>query len=681
MHSAHDFLVNLALVLCTAAIATVIFQRLRQPVVLGYILAGLLMGPHVPVPLVADHGIVETLAELGVILLMFALGLEFRLARVAAVAPTGGIVAVIEVSLMASFGYLVGMAFGWSRLECLFTGAIVSISSTSIIAKAFEEQNVGPRRRDVVFGILIAEDLLAILLMVGLSILASGQELTADQLGVAGLRLAVFLAGAIGLGLLVVPRLFKAIHGLGRPETTTVAAVGLCFAAALASQTIGYSAALGAFLGGMLIAESGHGEEIEHLVRPVRDVFAALFFVSVGMLIDPALVVENLGAVVVLCALVLVGKVVAVSTGAFLVGNSTRSSIRAGMSLAQIGEFSFILAALGASMGATRDFLYPVAIAVSAVTAFTTPLFVRHADRVANKVDHKLPARLQTLTSLYAAWIEELRTAAPSEDRRSRIRASLRLLGVDAFVFAALIIAHSLFGYDIAAALEPHVGSLAGWIVTGTALLVSVPLLVGLVRASSTLGAALAEPIAARAARRTVLVTILQLTVLLLVGLPLVAVTQPFLPPLRGVVVLGTVQLGLAFLVWRRATEMHTELRSGVALLFEAVRPADVAAPAPASVAEPASLQLTDAHVAVGQSLIELNLRSITGATVIAITRPDGTTDVPTGREALAVGDVVHLAGPSAAVRAARVVLCDGYEPETGEIAREAPHEVIEPAR
>ena len=675
MHSAHDFLVNLALVLCTAAIATVIFQRLRQPVVLGYILAGLVVGPHVPVPLVADLGVVETLAELGVILLMFALGLEFRLARLAAVAPTGGIVAIIEVSLMASFGYLVGSAFGWTQLECLFTGAIVSISSTSIIAKAFEEQNVSTKRRDVVFGVLIAEDLLAILMMVGLSILASGQALTAGQLGVASLRLAVFLAGAIGLGLLVVPRAFRAIHELGRPETTTVAAVGLCFAAALASQTIGYSAALGAFLGGMLVAESGHSPEIEHLVRPVRDVFAALFFVSVGMLIDPALVVANLGAVVVLCALVLVGKVVAVSTGAFLVGNSTRSSIRAGMSLAQIGEFSFILAALGASMGATRDFLYPVAIAVSAITAFTTPLFVRNADRVANRVDHKLPARLQTLTSLYGAWIEELRTAAPSEGRRSRIRGSLQLLLLDALVLAALIVAHSLFGYDVASALEPHVGSVAGWIVTGTALFVSVPLLVGLVRASGSLARVLAEPFASRAtARRMVLVTVLHVAVLLLVGLPLVAVTQPFLPPLRGVLVLATVQLSLAFLVWRRASDMQSELRSGVGELLFAVRPVDVEAPAPTP--PPASLQLTDGHAAVGHTLIELNLRSITGATVIAITRSDGRTDVPTGREALEVGDVVHLAGPSAAVRAARVILADGYEPETGEV----PRELVEPA-
>ncbi|MDP2311018.1 MAG: cation:proton antiporter [Pseudomonadota bacterium] len=686
MHSAHDFLVNLALVLCVAAFATVLFQRLRQPLVLGYILAGLIVGPHVPVPIVADREVVEALAELGVILLMFSLGLEFRFAKLLKIAPNGGLIAVVEVSLMASLGYLVGRAFGWTTLESLFTGAVVSISSTSIIAKAFDEQGVKGRRRELVFGILIAEDLLAILLMVALSILASGQELSAAQLGTAALRLGVSLTAIVGVGLLVVPRLFRYIVALGRDETTTVAAVGLCFAVALASQSLGYSSALGAFLGGMLVAESGHGEHVEHVVRPVRDVFAALFFVAVGMLIDPMLVLENIGPVLALCVVVVVGKVVAVSLGAFLLGNGTRTSIQAGMSLAQIGEFSFILAGLGATLGATRGFLYPVAIAVSAVTAFTTPAFIRAADRLADRVDHKLPARIQTLSSVYGAWLEALSAAAPIEGRRARVHAHLRILLLDAVALTGLIVSHSLFGGSVAAYISPwlivDIG-VANWVVTVLVFTLAAPVFVGLVRAGGRLGEVIAEPLRAddalvgRApARHRVLVTMLQLAVLLLVGLPIVALTQPFLPPFRGAVVLGAVQFALAVLVWRRAADMQGELRSGAESVLAAVRrhaAIDELAPAVAHLPPPVplpplpnalgvalALRLDLGDAAVGRTLIDLNLRSQTGATVLGITGADGRTAVPTGREPLREGHVLAIAGTRDAIEAACRVLQRG---------------------
>ncbi len=688
MHSAHDFLVNLALVLCVAAFATVLFQRLRQPLVLGYILAGLIVGPHTPIPIVADHEVVETLSELGVILLMFSLGLEFRLAKLLKIAPNGGLIAVIEVSLMASLGYLAGRAFGWTTLESLFTGAVVSISSTSIIAKAFDEQGVKGRRRELVFGILIAEDLLAIMLMVALSILASGEELSAAQLGTAALRLGASLSIMLGVGLLVVPRLFRSIVALGRPETTTVAAVGLCFAVALASQMLGYSSALGAFLGGMLVAESGHGEDVEHAVRPVRDVFAAIFFVAVGMLIDPALVLANLWPVLAICTLVMVGKVIAVSLGSFLVGNGARTSIHAGMSLAQIGEFSFILAGLGATLGATRGFLYPVAIAVSAITAFTTPAFIRSADRLADIIDHKLPRPLQTLSSLYGGWLEELQSSASSEGRRARIRRKLGFIALDTVALAALIISHALFGESVAA----YIGDLfklelaiALWVVAVLALVLAGPLFVGLVRTSGQLGEAIAEPLHEGAmptrapALHRVLVTMLQLAVLLFVGLPLVAVTQPFLPPFRGAVVLGVLQLGLAALVWRHAGNMQGELRSGAESVLDALRkhaaiddapvvrphPAPPPPLAPSVPAVPAiggalALRLDPGDAAVGRTLIDLNLRCQTGATVLGITGPDGEARVPTGRERLEPGYLLAIAGTRDAVETAFQLLRRG---------------------
>jgi CPA2 family monovalent cation:H+ antiporter-2 len=669
--TAHDFLVNLALVLCVAALATVVFQRIRQPVVLGYILAGLIVGPHVPIPLVADRAIVEALSELGVILLMFSIGLEFRLGKLAEVAPTGGVVAAIEVSVMACLGWLAAKAFGWTPVECLFTGAIVSISSTSIIAKAFEEQRVRGRRRDVVFGVLIVEDLLAILMMAGLTILASGREPTVGELGTAALRLGAALTGLLVGGLLLVPRLFRAIVALGRPETTTVAAVGLCFAVSLASQALGYSVALGAFLAGMLVAESGHGHEIEHEVRPVRDVFAAIFFVAVGMLIDPALIAANWAPVLGLTAVVLVGKVVAVSVGAFLVGNGTRTSVAAGMSLAQIGEFSFILAGLGLSLGAVGEMLYPVAIAVSAITAFTTPAFIRAADRVADLVDHKLPAPLQTLTSLYGGWIEAVRAAPPSEGRSSRIRRAVRVVAVDALVLLGVVVCHGLLGEQAAGFLvhDLAVGeTTARWGVAAMAVAVGAPVCFGLVRAAGQLGDALAETMDTGAwsptpALRRTLIAVIRMAVVLAVGLPVVAATQPFLPPFGGAAIFGVLLVALAARVWRGASDLQGELRSGAEVLIDSLRrhaatgaPPQRRAP-PKSLIEPGTVLIHAGDHAVGRTLVDLNLRSRTGATVLAITRGGGHAQLPNGREVLEAGDVLALAGTVEAVQAAMAVL------------------------
>src|SRR5438874_664809 len=361
------FLTNLAIVLCVAAVTTVVFQRLRQPVVLGYILAGLLVGPHVPFPLVADDETIRGLSELGVILLLFTIGLEFTIEKLLRVGAAAAIVAAVEVSIQIILGDLAGRIFGWSARESLFAGAVVAISSTTIIAKAFAELRIGGRLRELVLSILIVEDLIAILLLAALTTLSAG-GLSAARLGITAGRLALFLACVAAAGLLIIPRLVRAILKLDRPETTAVASVGICFAFALLAQRFGYSVALGAFLAGTLVAESQHGAAIEHLLQPVRDLFAAVFFVSVGMLIDPGLVRQHWAAILVLSAVVIAGKTAGVSIPAFLTGAGVRTSVAASMSLAQIGEFSFIIAGVGTSTGIVPDFFYPVAVSVSALT-------------------------------------------------------------------------------------------------------------------------------------------------------------------------------------------------------------------------------------------------------------------------------------------------------------------------
>src|ERR1043166_1322859 len=440
MNDAHGFLQNLALVLCIAAFTTVVFHRLRQPVVFGYLLAGMIVGPHLPLPFVADESTVRALSELGVILLMFSLGLEFSLRRVVKVAGTSGLAALAETSVMIGLGFMTARLLGWTPIESAFVGAMVAISSTTIVAKAFAERGVRGRVTEVVFGILIVEDLIAILLVAMLTALATSGTVSAGGLALTSIRLATFLVVLIGIGILIVPRLVRAVMRADLPEMTLVASIGICFAAALIALAFGYSVALGAFIAGSLVAESGEGKRIEVLVRPVRDLFVAIFFVSVGMLIDPRVLVEHWGAILLLATVVIAGKVVAVTVGAFLTGNGLRPSVQAGMSLAQIGEFSFIIAAVGTAAGAIRLELYPMAIAVSALTTLTTPWLIRAADPVALLVARKLPRSVQTFVALYGSWIERLRESAPAAGGRARIRRLVRLLVLDVVLLAVVII-------------------------------------------------------------------------------------------------------------------------------------------------------------------------------------------------------------------------------------------------
>ena len=681
MHPGQDFLIALTLVLCIAAVTTAIFQWLRQPVVLGYILAGLVIGPHVPIPLVADPNIVQTLSELGVILVMFSLGLEFKLGKLAQIASTAGLTAFVECSLMLWLGFLCGRALGWSTLESIFTGAIVAISSTTIIARAFAEQGVQGRVRELVLGILVAEDLIAILLMATLTAMASGSGLSAGALGSTVGRLALFLIVLVGAGLAMVPRAVRALTRLGRDETILIASIGLSFAMALLAQWAGYSVALGAFIGGSLVAESGESARIEPLVRPVRDVFAAIFFVSVGMLIDPVLVLQNWQAVALLTVVVVFGKMLGVSLGAFLTGNGPAVSIRAGMSLAQIGEFSFIIAGLGASLGATRHFLYPVAIAVSALTAMSTPSLVRVSARTANWLDRQLPAPLQTFATLYGVWIESLRASPAATPVQAKVRRLLWALVLDGGFLAAIIIGTATGLENLAAwtVLALRIDPYWAWLgVMFCAAALASPFVVGIVRVSRRLGVLVAEIALPRVTAagqldlaetpRRALVVSVQMAGVLCVGMPLLAVTQPFVAGWQGGIALLCIVLILVVLLWRSALDLQGHVRAAAEVIVEALATQSHATATPQhdlssvhafmpglGVGSPVQLHATSG--AVGQTLAQLNLRALTGATVLAIQRATGGLVVPSPQEVLRAGDVLALAGTSESVAAARALL------------------------
>jgi len=684
MEGAHHLLKALAAVLGVAAVTTAVFQRLRLPVVLGYVLAGLIVGPHVPIPLVADQETIRTLSELGVILVMFSLGLEFSMRKLVQVGPTTGLAALVESSFMLWLGFVVGRAFGWTQLESVFAGACLAISSTTIVAKAFDEHGVKGRLRELVFGILIVEDLVAILLLTLLTALATGAGLSAGTLLGSSGRLMGFLAGLVVVGLLVVPRAIRAVNRLKRPEITLVASAGLCFGTALLAQSFGYSVALGAFIAGSLVAESGEGKQIEHLITPVRDLFAAIFFVSVGMLIDPALVARHWLPVTVLTAAVMAGKLAGVSVASFLTGNGTRTSVQAGLSLGQIGELSFIIAALGISLGATREFLYPVAVAVSCVTALSTPLLIRAAGPVASFVDRKLPRAIQTFAVLYGSWLEQLREASRQKAEASQVRRLFRILLLDAGALAALVIGALVWtgrGQELVSTSLGLPALAARALVAAAAVLLALPFAVGVVRAirrlvfllaQAALPPARAGKVDLAAAPRRALVVTLQLALVLLVGFPVLALVQPFFHGWVGAAVLGALIVTLGVVLWRSATNLAGHVKASAEVIVEAlVAHAGKGARAPGAeeealkqikdslpgLGEPVPHRLPEGSTAVGQTLAQINLRGLTGASVLAIAREEGGVIVPSAGEALRAGDVLALAGTHEAVEAARQLL------------------------
>jgi len=681
MHGADDFLRSLALVLCVAAATTVVFQRLRQPVVLGYLLAGMLVGPHTPIPLFADERSTRALAELGVILLMFSLGLDFSLRRLLRTGPLALMIAVVETSLMAWLGATVAQLLGWGGMSALFAGAMVAISSTTIVVKSFGEIGVPARLRDLTFGILIGEDLIAVLLIALLTAIATGSGASALEVSVSVGRLTGFLVVVTGLGILVVPRLMRAIARL-RAETLVIASVGLCFAFALLADAAGYSVALGAFLGGALVGESGVEREVARLIRPVRDIFVAVFFVSIGMLVNPAEAVAHAGAVFAFVAVVLVGKVVSVAVAAFLAGQGARTAVQAGMSLAQIGEFSFIIVGAGTALGAVPEALYSIAITVSACTALTTPWMIRASEHVAVVVDARLPKRLQTFAALYGSWLERLRAAPSSSGAWAAVRRQALPLLIDALVLVLVVVGAALEGPPLTAWLTravPLSAPLAAVLVGIAAAVVALPFVVGLLRTVRGLGlvlGAIALPLPADGqvdfadAPRRAMAVGLQVAVLLLVAAPLVAVTQAFVPPQQGALTLGGVLLVAAVDIWRRATTLQAHTRAAAQVIVELLSRHALPADEPLALAplrdllpglgEPVPLRLAAGHHGTGRTLAALNLRGLTGATVLAISRAGASVTIPSGRETLQAGDVVALAGAPEAVAAARELLVHG---------------------
>ena len=387
---------DLALILIVAGIVTLLFKRLKQPLVLGYIVAGFLVSPNMPYTAsVVDHDNVHLWADIGVMFLLFSLGLDFSFKKILKMGASPIISTCTIIFCMSMLGVLVGQAFHWSRMDCIFLGGMLAMSSTTIIYKAFDD--LGLRQQQfagLVMSVLILEDILAIVMMVMLSAVASGNDLEGGQMLGAIMKIAFFLILWLIVGIFAIPLFLRKVRNLINNEVLLVVSLGLCCAMAVTSTKVGFSSAFGAFIMGSILAETIEAERIEKLVEPVKNLFGAIFFVSVGMLVDPKILIEYALPILLLVLTILVGQAIFGTISFMLGGESLKSAMRCGFSMAQIGEFSFIIASLGLSLGVISDFLYPVVVAVSVITTFLTPYMIRLATPAYNHLEHHLPKKL-----------------------------------------------------------------------------------------------------------------------------------------------------------------------------------------------------------------------------------------------------------------------------------------------
>ncbi len=575
MH-AISFIQDLAVIMLIAGVVTVIFHRLRQPVVLGYIVAGFVIGPHTPpFGLIHDEDTIKTLAELGVIFLMFCLGLEFSLRKLFRVGATAFIAAFLEIVLMIWIGYEIGRWFGWGTMDSLFLGAILAISSTTIIVKALNDLKMKNQRfAQLIFGVLIVEDILGIGIIALLSgIAVSGSVSSGEVFSTVG-KLSLFMIVALVVGILLVPRLLAYVARFESNEMLLVTVLGLCFGFCLLVVKLEYSMVLGAFLIGAIMAESRQLLKIERLIEPIRDMFSAIFFVAIGLMIDPAILVEYAWPIAVITVAVVLGKMASCGLGAFIAGNDGRTSLRVGMGLSQIGEFSFIIASLGMTLQVTSDFLYPVAVAVSVLTTLSTPYLIRAADPLAGKLAGWVPVRVARVFGLYGEWLRSIQPQGQGALLASMIRRILLQVGVNLALVMGIFFSAAYFADPIAAYLAHWVEE-ARWhnaLIWGASLLLSLAFLIAAYRKLKALSMLLAEmgvkpEMAGRHTERVrrVVAEVIPLVSLLVIFLLLAALSASILPTSELLVVVGLVAAAVAAVLWRWFIRVHTRMQ--VALL------------------------------------------------------------------------------------------------------------------
>jgi len=656
-----------------AGVVTIIFHRLKQPVVLGYILAGVIIGPHTPpFPLIEDDETIKTLSELGVILLMFSLGLEFNLRKLKQVGASALIAAILEILLLFWAGYEIGRFFKWPLLDSVFLGAMLSMSSTTVIIKVLGELGkMKERFSQLIFGILILEDILGIAMIVLLSGIAMTGQLSVSDVGLTLGKLGIFLSATLVVGLIAVPRLIGYVARFKSNEMLIVTVLGLCFGVSLLAAKLGYSVALGAFVIGAVIAEAREIHKIETLLEPVRDMFSAIFFVAIGLLIDPKMLITYWQPILVITVVVVIGKVVTCSLGAFVGGNDTRTSLRVGMGLAQIGEFSFIIAALGVTLGVTSSFLYPIAVAVSAITTLITPYLIKSADGLVGWFDRVAPKPVVQSLAIYTRWVGQLGTQRHANQARRlawrwSAQMALNAALVTAVFIAAAFVQRRPPEWLKGLGLGEEGFKAVLWL---AAMVLSLPMLIATFRKLQALGLLVADtkvPASAAgertAAIRALVAQVVPLTGTVALGLYILVLSSTLLPSFKVTLALILIVAFIAWLLWRSFIRVYSKAQIALQETFAqppAPRPqaAPAALPSLLREADLESVTIAPGAAAARKLIRELELRTRTGASIVGIER-NGTNIInPLPDEELQPGDQVLLLGTRTHLDAAKLAL------------------------
>lgn len=645
-----DFISDLALILITAGIATIVFKWLKQPVVLGYIVAGLLAGPYITwLPTVTDMGNVKVWSEIGVIFLLFALGLEFSFKKLMNVGGTASIATFINMGSMIIIGYIVGQFLGYSRMNSLFIGGMLSMSSTTIIIKAFNDMMLQKKKfAGIVFGMLIVEDLAAILMMVLLTTLAVSQTFQGEQMGYEILKLGFFVLIWFVVGIYLVPTILKKLKKFLNDETLLIVAVGMCLGMVLFASHIGFSAALGAFIMGSILAETIEAKHIEHLVEPLKNLFGAVFFVSVGMMLAPQILVDYADRVIIFTIIVLIGRVIFATLGVMASGQGLKVSIQAGFSLAQIGEFSFIIATVGINSGVLDPDLYPIIVAVSVITTFTTPYFIKGSEPFYNWLIKKIPANKEKLIKGYAAT--RYNTVNEENDWHELIKSVLSLVAIYSCICIAIVFIFRQYAIPF---ITDNIHGIWGSILAATlALLCMAPFLRAIImkRNGSNLFRNLWN---AKKFNKIILIAIIVIRVCICC-IFIMMVLLPLFPEMR-LLLIGISLIFIVLIVYLQGIKKQS--RKLEARFMENLNSKEMMEEKSKTITSKVANALLSKEIhieefeipqnspIVGKTLRELNFKQRTGVNIISIIRGNKKINIPDGNEYLYPFDRAIVAG------------------------------------
>lgn len=677
-----DLISDLGVILCSAGVMTILFKALKQPVVLGYIVAGVIAGSTIfHTPLVKDVASIRIWADIGVIFLLFALGIEFSFKKLLHIGGTAAVSAGTIIAGMMTAGYMIGYLMGWGTTASIFLGAMLSMSSTTIIYKAFDD--LGLRNQNfakVVFGVLIVEDLFAVLIMVFFTTFFSAKsQAETSELFLVLLKLGGFLLFWFVTGIFVLPSFFKCAKKLLNDETLLIIVIGMCLGMVILATKLGFSSALGAFVMGSILAETLEAEHIEHIMKPVKDLFAAVFFVSVGMMINLSTLSAYVWPIVIITVVVIIGQFVFATIGIILSGQPLRVAVKSGLSLGQIGEFAFIIAGLGYSLGAIDYFLYPVAVAVSVVTTFFTPYLIKLSDPVYFLIEKHLPVRWKIMLSQYTSGVN---TNRQKGTWNKLLKALLRIVVVYSTI--AIGIVWIMLGY-VSPLIHAEFPGTVGSIITTCITILAISPFLRAIMMKKNHSVEFQKLWNDNKYNRGPLISLIILRIALCTLIVLYVLVKLFTIKM-GLLFAISVPLVLLFIFSGRLKKHSINLEKQFMRNLHARQDA-IESKTPFKQGFVKNLLARDLHIAeydvspnspsVGKSLQELNLRRHTGVNVISIVRGAKHINIPGGEDKIYPCDKLVVVGTDKELELFDKFVQERHREEQVMLSQEEPVDVV----